>query len=266
MVKKSDSKMYWNGGLYSKVSDRQYAFNVDFLKSEAFPENADILDIGCGDARTTAYLAGRSPRGRTVGIDQSESMVAFARKRVESIDNIDILLKDAIDIDWKKTFNFVVSFFCMQWVKDKQAVFEKVHASLKEGGRFLMLVPLPHPFLPEIRNKLLISDRWSAAFSHYQDPLTHINDTHYERYALSAGFEKVDFVEKISPMYFQNYESFFDFMFQMTPHIHILKNESEKERFLEELLSEYAKLCPPDDQGRYRLDFNLLNFYSEKRA
>src|SRR5262245_41637369 len=50
-------------------------------------EGSHVLDVGCGtgeDVQTRAQIVG--PTGRVVGVDNSETMVAEARKRAEGSD------------------------------------------------------------------------------------------------------------------------------------------------------------------------------------
>ena len=49
------------------------------LKQFTLPENAMILDIGCGGGRTVQRLAALSPEGQVVGLDYSVASVAVAR-------------------------------------------------------------------------------------------------------------------------------------------------------------------------------------------
>ena len=49
------------------------------------PENATVLDIGCGGGRTLERLASLARLGKAVGIDYSEDAVTVARKRNQQL-------------------------------------------------------------------------------------------------------------------------------------------------------------------------------------
>jgi SAM-dependent methyltransferase len=51
----------------------------------AFPEHANVLDIGCGGGRALEHLASMVRHGKAVGIDCSEDSVAVARKRNQKL-------------------------------------------------------------------------------------------------------------------------------------------------------------------------------------
>lgn len=51
---------------------------------QGVPDDADVLDLGCGNGGVAAELARRGHRGRYVGLDFSAEMLAIAKSRVES--------------------------------------------------------------------------------------------------------------------------------------------------------------------------------------
>jgi SAM-dependent methyltransferase len=53
------------------------------LSKVVIPENAKVLDIGCGGGRTLETLASLFKLKKTVGIDYSEDAIAVARKRIQ---------------------------------------------------------------------------------------------------------------------------------------------------------------------------------------
>jgi len=55
------------------------------LSKVEIPEQANILDIGCGGGRTLEYLSSQVKLGKTVGIDYSEDAVAVSRKRNQKL-------------------------------------------------------------------------------------------------------------------------------------------------------------------------------------
>jgi SAM-dependent methyltransferase len=50
------------------------------LQQVTVPENAAVLDIGCGGGRTVRKLAALAPAGKVVGLDYSSASVAVSRE------------------------------------------------------------------------------------------------------------------------------------------------------------------------------------------
>ena len=81
---------YWNTvggprwiGLGGLVERRNLVFNDLLSGRSAVALGESVLEIGCGTGATTVPLAEAvGPRGRVVGVDLSEPMLAGARQRV----------------------------------------------------------------------------------------------------------------------------------------------------------------------------------------
>lgn len=257
------SSAHWNGVAYSNISLPQYNVNLAFLSEQSFQGDETILDIGCGDGNTTKVLAARVLRGKVLGIDASLSMIEAATK-AKCPENLSFQLLNAQQLNFQHQFNIITCFFCMQWVPDKLTLFRNIFCSLKSKGRFLMIVPLPHPYLPEIRQILITLPRWEKYFKNYNDPLIYINDKHYQKYAEDAGLKVTSYSEILTPVKFSSYEKFFNFMSQMTPHISSLPSQCEKDEFMNELVKRYLDYYPMLSDGSCILNFNLVYFCAYK--
>ena len=96
---------YWNTvagprwvGLGGFVEWRMRAFNDLVLARSGVAPGENVLEIGCGTGATTVPLAEAvGERGRVVGVDLSEPMLAGARQRVAEsrLGNISLTQADA---------------------------------------------------------------------------------------------------------------------------------------------------------------------------
>lgn len=257
MTKNIKQSSHWNGCIYSKISSPQYAINSEFLSKHTFKGDEIVLDIGCGNGKTTQKIAEKISNGEIVGVDASSSMIECANKENHSV-NCSFKLIDAQKISFKKEFDLCTCFFCMQWIPDKASTIQKIADSLKPNGMFLMIVPFPHVHLPSIRNELINTLRWEKYFENYQDPLSYINDTEYKKHIENAGLFLKNYEVKETPVLFKNYDSFFQFMSQMTPHLGQIPNDNKKDEFMHELIHKYLIYYPQKADGSYELIFTLL--------
>lgn len=258
-LKKIQSSQHWDGKEYARISFPQYAIDSEFLAQNNFNLDEAILDIGCGDGRITREIAKKVPEGNVIGIDASNDMIQTAIK-AENPSNVKFVLLNAQEINFSQQFNTVTIFFCMQWVPDKLQTFRRIFNSLKINGRFLMIVPLPHPYLPAIRYELCNSPKWKNYFKDYADPLVYVSDSNYKFFAENAGFNLGSYCVDSTPINFLNYQAYFDFMAQMTPHLNCLPTKVEKDNFLTELLNMLLKKCPPEIDGSFQLRLDLVKF------
>lgn len=109
-------------------------------------EKDSVLDIGCGDARTTAAVASRFPGSSIVGIDYAQHMITNALKLHSKVENLELIVADCtsdhVDMAHKSRYDIVYSTRCLINILEDQgrrAAIKFIHESLKPTGVFLMI-------------------------------------------------------------------------------------------------------------------------------
>jgi len=99
-----------------------------------------VLDIGCGDGKITAAIAGRVPGGKVTGIDSSPDMIGFARGHyhVGEVHNLSFEVCDMRELPFVNGFDLVFSNASMHWVKEHDIVLKCIERALVPGGRMLI--------------------------------------------------------------------------------------------------------------------------------
>lgn len=101
-----------------------------------------VLDLGCGDGSTAELILGRGAASY-VGVDGSAGMIDEARRRV-SDERATFVHGDIEDLeDGDTTFDVVVSRMALHYVEQLDAVFDRVHRALNDGGRLVFSVVHP---------------------------------------------------------------------------------------------------------------------------
>lgn len=123
----------------------QSLFILDKLLSHRINVGSRILDLGCGTGHLAQAL---DSRGFTVvGIDGSEDMLSFARKRMP---HGTFIAADARDFIKPSSFAAVVSTFdCMNHIMslaELGQVFKNVFESLEKGGYFMFDLNMEEAF------------------------------------------------------------------------------------------------------------------------
>ena len=87
----------WNAQDYAKNSANQFQWAKELIPKLKLRGNEALLDIGCGDGKITAEVAGCLPEGRAVGVDSSEKMINLARSSfpMKEFPNLSFQVMDA---------------------------------------------------------------------------------------------------------------------------------------------------------------------------
>ncbi|WP_064093348.1 class I SAM-dependent methyltransferase [Rossellomorea aquimaris] len=105
-------------------------------------QNKSILDLGCGDALFGKELILQGAKNYT-GVEGSEQMVEAARfNLLEQNGTIYNETMESYDYP-KKAFDLVTSRFAFHYVSDINRLFQVIHKTLKEKGRFVFSIQHP---------------------------------------------------------------------------------------------------------------------------
>ncbi|HEX2718060.1 MAG TPA: metalloregulator ArsR/SmtB family transcription factor [Gemmatimonadaceae bacterium] len=128
----------------------------DAMRAELFGRRADLLallavadpewtvgDLGCGTGEVAETIAPFVKR--VVAVDSSRAMLAAARKRLASADNVDLRQGDldGLPVD-KGELDVALMFHVLQYVIDPAAALKVVRRTIAPRGRLLVLDMQPH--------------------------------------------------------------------------------------------------------------------------
>jgi trans-aconitate 2-methyltransferase len=125
----------WDGPSYDRISGPMEALGRAVLDRLPLEGDETVLDAGCGSGRVTEVLVERLPRGRVIGVDASESMVAEARRRLG--EGADIRHGDLTELTLEAPVDAVLSTATFHWIADHDRLFGRLHAALRPGGRLV---------------------------------------------------------------------------------------------------------------------------------
>jgi len=137
---------YWNTvagprwvGLGGFVDRRVQAVNDLLLARSAVAAGERVLEIGCGTgAATIPFAEAVGERGRVVGVDISEPMLAGAEKRIaeSGLHNIMLLQADAQTYRFEPdSFDLITSRFGVMFFAGPTAAFSNLLPAARPGGR-----------------------------------------------------------------------------------------------------------------------------------
>jgi 2-polyprenyl-3-methyl-5-hydroxy-6-metoxy-1,4-benzoquinol methylase len=108
------------------------------LAEVTLPEQARLLDLGCGVGQFLSEQADRRPGAELVGVDTSVEMIERA-KADYSRDNARYAVGTWSDVERGDGFDVITCMHAFPYVPDKPAALARCHELLRDGGRLLIV-------------------------------------------------------------------------------------------------------------------------------
>jgi len=128
----------WNPELYRRYEDERTRPARELLTRVSLSEPKLVYDLGCGPGNSTELLVQRYPNARVVGTDNSEAMLASARKRLPSCH---FELSDIAQWQPAETPDLIYANAALQWVGDHEKLLPRLFAMLAPGGVLAIQMP-----------------------------------------------------------------------------------------------------------------------------
>jgi trans-aconitate methyltransferase len=250
----------WNPSEYARISALQAAMAEEVLSLLDLKGTERILDIGCGNGKTTAEIAARVPQGEVVGVDASAGMIAFAAAQSDPAlhPNLQFAVADARHLPYQHEFDLVVSLNALHWIPEQAQALQSILSAVKPGGRVqLRLVPKgKRKSLEDTIEETRLSPRWIGYFKTFHDPYLHLTVEQYVDLAERSGFQVCRTDSEAKAWDFQSRAAFLAFgsvtFVEWTQHL----PEAERLAFVSEVLDRYQEVAA-DASG----EENLFRFY-----
>ena len=124
----------WDARAYERMSPPQEAMGREVLERLDLRGDETGLDAGCGTGRVTALLL--ESHGHVIAVDGAPSMIAQARRRLPA-DRVDFKVADLVALELDEPVDAILSTATFHWIKDHDALFERMLALLRPGGQLV---------------------------------------------------------------------------------------------------------------------------------
>jgi trans-aconitate 2-methyltransferase len=189
----------WDASDYAKHSQGQYGWAMGNIGKLRLQGNESVLDVGCGDGKVTAEIARLLPRGRVVGVDQSEEMIALATRLVR-LPNVKFRVLDGQRLDFNEEFDAIFSNSALHWMPDQRAAILGIGRALKPGGRlFLSMGGRGTASLVfKALDSMMQEERWAQFLTGVVPPHHFKGPQEYEPWLAEAGLhaDRIELVQK----------------------------------------------------------------------
>lgn len=248
----------WDAETYAKNSKIQFSHALSILNGYNFRGDESILDIGCGDGKITRQVADCVPRGRVVGLDNSNDMLRFAKQQHCDCSNLEFVKANAEDFSFDEKFDLVVSFSTLHWIEDQRSVFSSIKKCLKPGGQVRAMLYPKCEYQWAAINEVIARPKWAEYFKGYRNPYNFYDDVFYKKLLTVLGYTilKLEVTEPVD-IDFDDMSKLCDFMKSWLPHYSVVPINL-REDFIRELCILYIKNLGQIQQGAINIPFRRI--------
>jgi len=249
----------WNSGVYHRLSGPQVSWGKKVLSRLRLRGDEVVLDAGCGTGRLTADLLEALPRGRVVGVDLSQNMLASAREHLAQFgDRVSLLVCDLQHLPFEQAFDGIVSTAAFHWVLDHDRLFANLRQALVPGG-WLEAQCGGGPNLVRLRGRadvLAATPKFAEFFAGFREPWLYQNAEDAADCLRRAGFVDVETSIEPAPTVLDGAEHYKEFVRNiiLRRHLENLPTPDLREEFMAKLTEQAASDDPP-----FSLDYWRLN-------
>lgn len=128
----------WNADQYLRFAAERTRPCRDLVTTITLDAPQRIVDLGCGPGNSTAVLAQRWPNAALLGVDNSEAMIAAAKKDAS---RTDFVVGEIGSWSPNSPFDLIFSNASLQWVENHEALFPRLLRFVAPGGAMAAQVP-----------------------------------------------------------------------------------------------------------------------------
>ncbi len=258
----------WNAKDYEKNSQAQQKWARELIAHLNLTGAEDILDLGCGDGKVTAEIAGLLVNGSVVGIDNSRQMIELATEKYSPNQhpNLSFQVMDAGGLSFENCFDLVFSNAALHWVKNHQPVIGGLYKSLRVGGKILLRMGGKGDAagIISVMDDIRASHKWAQYFAGFEFPFTFLGVNDYQVLLNDAGFSIIR-VELIPKDMAHDGKSGLEGWVRTTwlPYTGRIPKE-HRDEFIEEVATSYLAKVPLAADGQAHVAMVMIEVEAEK--
>jgi trans-aconitate methyltransferase len=259
----------WNATEYAKSSSIQQQWARELIGKLHLRGDEKLLDIGSGDGKVTAEIAGYLLKGSVLGIDSSEAMVKLAQGNYlpERFSNMRFQLGDASRLTFDHEFDVVFSNATLHWILDHRPVLHGIYKSLNSGGKILLQMGGRGNAadVTAVFGTVMSSNQWRRYFQGFTFPYGFYDVEEYRPWLHEAGFQETR-IELIPKVAIHESLSAFEAWIRTTwlPYTQRVPEE-KREVCIAQVADAYLQRHPADENGRVHVNMSRLEVEAFKR-
>jgi len=257
----------YDGVAYDKSSQTQYTQGNKLVSNTNVFDDDSILDVGCGNGKTTIELFKKNRNVKIDAFDLSDSQIEIAVKNRNkngiSEKEINFFSYDAFDISYNDKYSLIFSNATLHWITKSEEMYTKIFKALKYGGRIAIHQGGKGSYygLHEVVVHAIANLELTKYFENWEYPIFYPSKFEMENMLTKIGFTDINIesVKTDGKEYANLKENFMNASFH--PYLDKLPS-----KYHEELKKEYLRVCESEmvDTYSHRLYIYAKKGYSAK--
>jgi len=252
----------WNASEYHRISGPQVSWGARVLARVNLRGDEWLMDAGCGTGRLTAQLLQSLPRGRVVGVDLSQNMLAATQDFLSPDFGGKFLLvaADLQDLPFEQVFDGIFSTAAFHWVLDHERLFGSLFRALRPGG-WLQAQCGGGPNLARLRQRigeLAKTTKYKQYFGGFREPWTFDDAETAAAIMRRAGFTEVDTSLESALTILEGSMQYSEFLgtIILRQHLRRIPDDESRTAFVAALTGQAAADDPPFSLDYWRLNLS----------
>lgn len=255
----------WHNEKHKEDPIAQYYFGQYVLSQIEFKEHDIVLDIGCGNGKTTCKIAKKIPAGTVIGIDNNPEMLQQAINNGAGLSNTTFKLVDATKFQSNRSVTKIVAICSLSWMPNQQKTYECASEALVSGGTFTALVSDAHDPIFVSYRKAMAKAEWQKYFKNYIPSFYPSTADDIRKYLALANLETKLLQSIELPSMKMNRNSFMEKL-RANPGVKDAIPQRHYESFLNDVITEYIAQTKPVDENNIEVACRLFFFIAEKKS
>lgn len=249
----------WDAGLYLRHGQQRTQAAIDLAARIHLAAPRRVIDLGCGPGNSTAVLRARWPEAEVTGMDQSEEMLAAARREFPEGRWVqaDITAWTAAE-----PYDLVYSNAALQWIHGHSYLIPHLLEQVAPGGALAVQIPAHFQSALHLRmRQVALEERWrdrmgGAINSLVDEPPGFYYDL------LSPRSSRVEMWETEYIQVMDSISAILEFIrgTGLRPYLQALRDDEERELFVHSLAERILHDYPRREDGKVLFPFRRLFF------
>lgn len=224
--------------------------------------SAHVLDIGCGDGSFSTNILKKIPQGQLIGLDRSEKMLRLAKEKIAFYPQLSLQQGDVLNMSFSEQFDYVVSFWCLQWCSDLFQAYTNIHHALKTGAKMMTLLPSgDDPFIHSFQS--VKKSGLFPSLNHFVPPIDYEKVNDLSNVLTKIPFKNLKVERTQASILLPSLEIFRKFVDGL-PFFYGQLPDAEVPLVNDALIKAYDLHCQENYDGKYWFNFSIYCVRAEK--